>query len=272
MKIIGFLFLLLSACLCPAECLIIAHRGASTRAPENTVEAVKLAWELGADAVEIDLHLSKDGVVVVYHDGDTERIGGRRGLVKNQTYAQLQQLDVGVHKGSGFKGVRIPRLEDVLEAIPAGKSIFIELKAGNELMAPLGKILAATRLQPDQLTIIGFDIAQMKAAKEQFPQLKVYLLTEISIYIPHERWPEEIRKTVLKAQHASMDGLCVGDNAVANPYFIAQAKAANLKFFVYTIDNGSKARRFAAMGVDGIITNRPDYIRENLQEPKRTAP
>jgi glycerophosphoryl diester phosphodiesterase len=61
-----------------------------------------------------------------------------------------------------------------------------------------------------------------------------------------------------------VDGLCVGGNPVANPSFISQAKAANLKFFVYTIDDGSKARRFARMGVDGIITNRPDYIRESL--------
>ena len=264
MKCIGFLFLFFTACACSAECLIIAHRGASNRAPENTVEAVKLAWELGADAVEVDLQASKDGVIVIYHDKDTERVGGRRGLVKNQTYAQLLQLDAGIHKGSEFKGVKIPRLEEILAAVPAGKSIFLELKAGKELMAPLSTILATTRLDPVQLKIIGFDLEQMKTAKTLFPHLTVYWLVEISTYIPQDRWSEEITNTVAAAKSAGVDGLCVGGNPVANTYFISQAKAANLKFFVYTIDDGSKARRFAGMGVDGIITNRPDYIRESL--------
>jgi glycerophosphoryl diester phosphodiesterase len=160
--------------------------------------------------------------------------------------------------------MRIPRLEEILEVVPAGKSIFLELKAGKELMAPLSTILATTRLDPTQIKIIGFDLEQMKVAKALFPHLTVYWLVEISIYIPQDRWSEEIKNTVAAAKSAGVDGLCVGGNPVANPYFISQAKAANLKFFVYTIDDGSKARRFAGMGVDGIITNRPDYIRESL--------
>lgn len=264
MKLTGFFFFCLIAWDCFAECMIVAHRGASNRAPENTVESVNLAWELGADAVEIDLHLSQDGVLVVYHDDTTERIGGKRGLVKDQSYARLQQLDVGSHKGTEFKGAKIPRLEEILAVIPTGKFVLMELKAGNELIAPLGATLSATRLDPAQIKIIGFDIDLLKSAKTQFPHLDVYWLVEINPYTPYERWPEEIRKSVLAAKNAGMNGLCVAGNAVASPYFVSQAKAANLKFFIYTIDSGSKAKRFAEMGIDGIITNRPDYVREAL--------
>lgn len=265
MRRVRHLLLFLIAYTCSAECLIVAHRGASARAPENTVEAAKLAWELATDAVEIDLHVSKDGVVVVYHDENTARIGGRRVPVKNQSYAQLRELDVGAHKGGAFKGVRIPRLEDILETVPPEKSLFLEIKAGNEIFAPLTEILSSTRLAPSQLTIIGFDLAQMKDAKTLFPRLSVYWLKEISVYTPYTRWPQEIQKTVSAAKAAGVDGLCVRGNAVANPSFISQAKDAGLKFFVYTVDDGSAARRYAGLGVDGIITNRPDYIRDSLR-------
>ena len=93
------------------NCLIIAHRGESFDAPENTLAAVNLAWERGADAVEIDVQLSKDNKIVVIHDENTKRTGGRNKLVKNQTLKELKELDVGIYRDK--KSISIRRWIDL---------------------------------------------------------------------------------------------------------------------------------------------------------------
>src|SRR5262245_65624278 len=96
---------------------IIAHRGASHDAPENTLAAVRLAWEQGADAVEVDVQLSKDGKLVVIHDDNTKRSGGFARKVRAQTLDELRRLDVGRWKGKRWAGEKIPTLDVVLEAV-----------------------------------------------------------------------------------------------------------------------------------------------------------
>ncbi|MCA9017815.1 MAG: glycerophosphodiester phosphodiesterase, partial [Planctomycetaceae bacterium] len=113
---------------------IIGHRGASYDAPENTLASVNLAWQRNADAVEIDIYLTKDGKIVAYHDKTTKRIGGRDQAVNEQTLAELQTLDVGAWKNEKYKEERIPTLTQILKAIPAGKRLFIEIKCGPEVL------------------------------------------------------------------------------------------------------------------------------------------
>ena len=109
---------------------IIAHRGASHLAPENTLASVNLAWELGADAVEVDVHLTGDGRIVAIHDTTTGRTGGTQ-LEVAQTYSRhLRRLDVGRHKNHDFAGEPIPFLGEVLDTIPPGRHLFIEIKCG----------------------------------------------------------------------------------------------------------------------------------------------
>ena len=122
-----------------ADVEIIAHRGASYDAPENTLEAVRLAWSQKADAVEVDVFLSKDGEVVLHHDATTKKLSGVDRKVVDQSYAELRQLDVGAWKGDQWYGVRIPKLDDVLATIPEGKRIFIEVKCGPEIIPALAK-------------------------------------------------------------------------------------------------------------------------------------
>src|SRR5687767_15734678 len=99
---------------------IIAHRGASGEAPENTLSAMKLAWAQGADAIELDLWLSKDGKLVVFHDADTKRFEKQPRKIPELTWDEVQTLDVGSWKGAQFKGERIPTLESILATIPPG--------------------------------------------------------------------------------------------------------------------------------------------------------
>src|SRR6476646_6938394 len=118
-----------------AKPLIIAHRGASIDAPENTLAAFKSAWPQGADGIETDIRLTADGRVVCIHDEDTRRVtGGQQVLViANTRYADLKPIDIGGWKGPKWRGEAIPTLDDALDAVPAGKYAFIELKSGSEM-------------------------------------------------------------------------------------------------------------------------------------------
>ena len=133
---------------------IVAHRGASYDAPENTLESVKLGWEQGADAVEVDVYLSKDGYIVVHHDSDTKKTAGVNRKVVDQTLAELQQLDVGARKGAKWNGVRIPELDDVLVTIPEGKRMFVEVKCGPEIIPSLAKAFEKSGKKAEQLVVI----------------------------------------------------------------------------------------------------------------------
>ncbi|HYQ57495.1 MAG TPA: glycerophosphodiester phosphodiesterase family protein, partial [Draconibacterium sp.] len=121
-----------------AQNRFIAHRGASFLAPENTVASAKLAWELGADAVEVDVHLSKDNRVMVIHDKDTKRTcSGKTNLTIAKTPSiLLRDLDAGSPKGEEFKGEKIPYLSEIIETIPEGKTLVVEIKAGGDDIIP----------------------------------------------------------------------------------------------------------------------------------------
>ena len=111
-----------------AEPFLVAHRGASRDAPENTVPAFELAWRQGADAIEGDFRLTADGRIVCMHDADGERTGGRKLAVAAATLAELRQLDVGAWKGQAWKGTPPPTLAEVLATVPPGKSVYLEVK------------------------------------------------------------------------------------------------------------------------------------------------
>src|SRR5688500_10497757 len=124
---------------------IIAHRGASSDAPENTLSAMKLAWEQNADAIELDLWLSKDGRLVVFHDADAKRIAGVPRKVADLTWAEVQQLDAGAWKSPRFTGERVPNLESILATVPKGGRAVLEIKCGPEIVPELKRVLDASQ-------------------------------------------------------------------------------------------------------------------------------
>jgi glycerophosphoryl diester phosphodiesterase len=129
---------------------IIGHRGASHDAPENTLASIRLAWKQNADASETDVHLTKDGQIVVIHDFNTRRVGGRNRKVVDQTLAELKQLDVGRWKGEQWAGERIPTLAEYLAAIPDGKRLLIEIKCGPEIVPRLVQVIREARSDPSR--------------------------------------------------------------------------------------------------------------------------
>ena len=119
----------------------IAHRGASYDAPENTLAAAKLAWEMNVDAVEVDIHLSKDNKIMVIHDGNTKRTTGEDFIVIDTNSDVLRKLDAGSFKGEKFKGEKIPFLEEIIETIPEGKKLVVELKSRDHVLPKMEQIL-----------------------------------------------------------------------------------------------------------------------------------
>ena len=136
---------------------IVAHRGASSQAPENTQSAIELAWQQAADAVEIDVRLTRDRQIVAIHDADTNRTSDRALVVAETDYDALSRIDVGSWKEAAYRGERVPQLCEILSSLPEAKKLLIELKCGEEILDPLCRVLTRCEDRQDRLVIIGFD-------------------------------------------------------------------------------------------------------------------
>src|SRR6516225_8007886 len=122
---------------------ITAHRGASWDAPENTLAAVELAWRQGADAVEVDFRLTRDGHIVASHDDSTQRIAGVDVRVHESSLAELRELDFGGWKGAEFAGEPIPTFDELLATLPPGKRFYVEIKCGAEIAELLATAISS---------------------------------------------------------------------------------------------------------------------------------
>ncbi|MDQ6631081.1 MAG: glycerophosphodiester phosphodiesterase [Verrucomicrobiota bacterium] len=243
---------------------IIGHRGASFDAPENSLTSMKLAWKQNADAIETDIHLSKDDKIVVMHDFDTKRISGVDKNIIDQTWEELQKLDVGKWKGEPFAGEKIPTLDSFFTTIPDGKSIFTEIKIPEtKILSELDKAMTASGKKPEQLRIITFHYEMAKAAKEKFPAHPVYWLADWKKDKQTGEYPK-LDDLIQKAKAANLDGLDLNFHFPIDKTFVTKIHQAGLKLYSWTVDDPETARHEIEAGVDGITTNRPQFLREQL--------
>ena len=236
--------------------MIIAHRGASFDAPENTLAAVKMAWQQGADAVEVDVHLSADNKIMVIHDKDTRRTSGTDLKVKETISNELRKLDVGSFKSSKYTGERIPFLEEIIETIPKGKMLFVEIKS-DESMLPVLKKLIEKSGKTGQIVIIGFDFATVEEAKSMMPDIPVYWLKFSFI-----RYSGGI---IERVKEAGLDGLNLHHKNISGK-FASKVKKAGLGLYTWTVDDPMEAKRLQDLGIDGITTNRPLWLMQKMNE------
>ena len=242
--------------------LLIAHRGASWQAPENTLAAFRLAWRQGADGVEADFRLTRDGRLVCLHDATTARTAEVDLEVVRADLAELQLLDAGRWKGSRWQGERIPTLEELLEELPAGKKFFIELKGGEEMVASLGKVLAGTGVQRDQLRLLTFDSDLVPVLKAKLPGLKICLNVA-----PPRLSAGRVRVQGLILQlleQCGADGLSSRAAPLLDAPFVNGLQGNGKEVHVWTVDSVPAAHRYRTLGVDGIMTNRPAWLRSRL--------
>ena len=238
--------------------LVVAHRGASKQAPENTIPAFHLAWTQGADAIEGDFHLTKDGHIVCIHDANTKRTAGRELIVAQSTLAELRALDVGAWFGAAFKGTSIPTLDEVLATIPEGRKIFIEIKCGPEIIPALLESIQQSGLTHNQVVVISFHEKLLKELKVRSPGLKTSWLVSFKkddngVIIPSF---DSVLKTLTEIKS---DGFSSGQHHIA-PAWISRVKAKGIEHHVWTIDDPRVAKRFQKLGTKSITTNVPADI------------
>jgi len=252
----------------PARVELIAHRGESADAPENTLAAFRLAWERGVPAIELDVHLTRDGQAIVIHDANTRRTTGVAKVVRESALDELRGLDAGSWKGARWAGERLPTLAEALATIPAGRPTrtFIEIKVGPEAVPAVAAAVRGSGRTPAQLAIISFNLEAVAEAKRQLPEIPAYYLSGFARDTTTGAWTPSIDELFRRARDARVDGL---DLAAAGPLdeeAVRRIRGAGLGLYVWTVDDPDVARRMAALGVDGITSNRAAWLREVLRE------
>lgn len=240
--------------------LLVAHRGASHAAPENTIPAFKLAWEEGADGIEGDFHLSADGKVVCIHDFDTKRVAGEKLDVAKTPWSRLSQLDVGAWKDPKFKGTHMPLLEDVLDVLPADKKFFLEIKPGVEIVEPIRKILEEKKADPAQVIIIAFNDDVIRECRKTMPQFQAHWLSDLKDLDKGDN--AQVYRKRFEATNAQ--GFQFKAVSPVTAEWLAPIKEKKLPLTSWTVDDPEIARKMIGLGVSNITTNRPGPLRAEL--------
>ena len=235
---------------------IIAHRGASGHAPENTLAAFERAVQLGVTLIETDLHLTRDARFVAIHDATLERTTNGRGAVHDFTLGELRELDAGKWFDREFMDEKIPTLEEVLDFSREHDAVFyLEIKYDSAwgmhhaLVAELQKAQSAART-----AVISFDPGTLKAIHRLDPSLMIGLLIE-----------RPIPDFVALATSVGARQVCPA-SAIVTPEFVGQAHQCDLHVATWTVNSVDEMRRVMAAGVEGIMTDFPDRLRAAIED------
>ena len=233
--------------------ILIGHRGSSYTMPENTVLSAVTAWEEGADAVEIDVYATVDDRIVVIHDKSTKRTTGHDYDVTSTDSKTLTALDAGKWKGPQFEGVRLPYLTDVIEVIPRYKQLVIEIKSGPEII-PLLKDLLTDHPQKSQIIFISFGWEVIRGIHDVFPEVPCFWLSSRKNDVI-ERWDEVLE--------AGLDGINL-HYKIIDEAMVRQAHQDGLGILAWTVNDMEEVHRLIGIGIDGITTDRPGFVRAQL--------
>lgn len=236
--------------------LVIAHRGASGSAPENTLAAFEQAIQQGADAIELDVRLSKDKEVVVFHDATLQRTTNGRGYVRNHTLTELKKLDAGSWFGPSFRGERIPTLGEVFQFVNERVGINIEVKhvlgaqASREIVHHCLKVIE--RFQASGYVLVSsFQHSLLRLVRKENPDVAIGILYH-PLHLAAQSPSRLLRKVEANFFVCGMRFL--RRRMVADVHRHAIAVAA------YTINTEPAVRRCLALGIKGIITNVPEKV------------
>lgn len=233
----------------PPRPLVIAHRGASGVLPENTLPAYELAVEQGADMIEVDLHRTRDGAIVVTHDELLAGLGGR-GEIADATLAEVRALDAG-------RGERVPTLAELLDGFGGRIPLNLEIKRGTaadyEGLERAALEAVAERGLVEETLFSSFYDPILRRLRDLSARARIGLLVS-------RRHPqgalERARAVGAEALHPERE--------LVTPRLVDEAHAAGLAVYVFTVDDPAEMRRLLAMGADGLFTNHPDRMRALL--------
>ena len=235
--------------------LVIAHRGASAAAPENTIAAFERALTDGADAIELDVHLSRDDHPVVIHDPTLERTTDGSGPVRGHTMRELKRLDAGAWRGPAFAGQRLQTLQEVLERFRGRTSFWIELKGGPDLYPDVEeRIVGLLEVYDviDGALVQTFDPAAL-ARLRAFSR-------ELSLGVLLARAPLDVERDVPLTANA----VCPSAEILGAPER-ETIRRSGRQCHVWTVNEPALMDRLVEWSVDGIITDRPELLRARLR-------
>ncbi|HYK19852.1 MAG TPA: glycerophosphodiester phosphodiesterase family protein [Pyrinomonadaceae bacterium] len=237
--------------------LIIGHRGASAVAPENTMGAFRVAIAAGADGIEFDVRLTRDGIPVIIHDSTLRRTAGLAARVADLDWAELQRVDVGswfTRSGNSFPNETIPSLEELLTLFESNDLLIVlEMKCESRSEhLPLAE--ACCRLLNEhslkqRVIVECFDLSALTIVKDIDPEIKTAALFEPAFSMSDQRILDkatEVGASVLAPHHR-----------LARPSLVDKAKLAGLQVAIWTVDDPSWIARARSMGIDALITNDP---------------
>ncbi len=229
------------------------HRGASGWAPENTLPAFTKAMEMGADYCELDVRLSKDGVVVLSHDDSLRRTAKVKGVVGDFTLAELKQMDLGAWFAPEFKGVTMPTLQEVIHLVKGKMKLNVEIKINKPEPELAQKVVDVIRSEgfTKECMITSFDSATVVKIMQLAPELPAgFIFNERNtVDVFAGPWP------ILSVKYT-----------LVNAEFVRKARQAGKQIHAWTVNDETTMRELIALQIDGIITNYPDKVTRILKD------
>ncbi len=222
---------------------VIGHRGYPVVAPENTLPSFKYAMELGADWIETDVQVTKDGKLVLFHDGDLQRITGKTGAISDYTYDELLQMDFGAWFSESYKGTQIPTLQEFLDLVKADDvKIYLELKDLGEVDGFVSSVYNVIEQNgmSDRVVYASFNYDYLKQFKQLDSSVPILLNTAVG------------NTSILEETPAEYYGINAEN---AKPALINAIHAAGSKAFIFTPNTAQQIQNLYRMGADGVCTN-----------------
>ena len=215
----------------------------------------KIGLGTGADAVEVDVYLSRDNRIMVIHDSETKRTcSGKKSLkIEKTPSVLLRDLDAGNWKDPKYKGEKIPYLSEIINTVPKNKTLVVEIKCGSEILPHLERLLEKTEKR-NQIVFISFGWETIGAAKKMFPENRCYWLSENK---------GNVKKRMDDAARENLDGVNLY-HRVIDEEIMELAADNKLEVLAWTVDDPQEAIRLRQMGVKSITTNRPGWLRAQM--------
>lgn len=245
---------------------VVAHRGASHDAPENTLTAYETAIAQGALAAECDVQVTRDGEVVLLHDRSLGRTTNGRGWIGSQRWEEVRKLDAGAWKHPRFAGERLPRLEETLELVRGHMRLYIELKAGRSLAERTMAAIRRCGTRPEDVVFMSFDEGYLAAARAIDARFARVLLRRKPLFGGCYSESAVHQALLADAQAVGLAQSRVG------PTVCEAARSAGLPVLSFTVNCPDRASALLNLGVQGFITDRPQAIARSLRRGPSQTP
>ncbi len=240
--------------------LVIAHRGASSKAPENTIAAFNLAWDLNSDGIELDIRKTKDSLFVCSHDNNLNRLSSNKKNISSMSVSEIKEIDVGSWKSSKFKSERVPLLSEALSVIPEGKKVFIEIKVALKELDELISIVKKSKLKIKNCHFLSYVPSNIRKIKKDFPSFKATLNTIPALY------NYEIEKIKELIKNANSDGISLHIDSSESIKLVKKLKKEKNFVLAWTVNDSRFMKKLIKCQVDGVITDYPQKLLKILNK------